>query len=66
MNWFDTARFGTFIHWGHISQQGIELSWPMVGGVFSLPNAGPIKVADYQASAATFKPERGAARDWAR
>lgn len=24
MNWFDTARFGMFIHWGHISQQGID------------------------------------------
>ncbi len=66
MNWFDTARFGMFIHWGHISQQGFELSWPMVGGVFSLPNAGPIKVADYQASADTFNPQPGAARDWAR
>ena len=31
--WFDTARFGMFMHWGHSSQQGIELSWPLVGGV---------------------------------
>ncbi|MBC6435868.1 glycoside hydrolase family 29 (alpha-L-fucosidase), partial [Nostoc sp. HG1] len=23
-NWFDTARLGMFIHWGHSSQQGCE------------------------------------------
>ncbi|MEH1951915.1 MAG: alpha-L-fucosidase [Nostoc sp.] len=28
-NWFDTARLGMFIHWGHSSQQGCELSWPL-------------------------------------
>ncbi|MGJ5634807.1 alpha-L-fucosidase, partial [Nostoc sp. CALU 1950] len=26
-NWFDTARLGMFIHWGHSSQMGCELSW---------------------------------------
>ena len=35
--WFDTARFGMFVHWGHSSQQGIELSWPLVGGVAAIP-----------------------------
>ena len=53
--WFDTARFGMFIHWGHSSQQGIELSWPMVGGNAALP-AGDRSVAEYRASAATFNP----------
>lgn len=53
--WFDTARFGMFIHWGHSSQQGVELSWPMVGGNAALP-AGDLTVARYQASAATFNP----------
>ncbi|MFN8644830.1 MAG: alpha-L-fucosidase [Candidatus Binatia bacterium] len=24
--WFDTARFGMFVHWGHVAQQGWELS----------------------------------------
>src|SRR6185312_14585558 len=28
--WFETARFGAFVCWGHCSQRGIELSWPMV------------------------------------
>ncbi len=53
--WFDTARFGMFIHWGHSSQQGVELSWPMVGGNAALP-AGDMTVAEYQSSAATFNP----------
>ncbi len=53
--WFDTARFGMFIHWGHSSQQGVELSWPMVGGNAALPG-GDLTVAEYQTSAATFNP----------
>ncbi len=36
-NWFTGAGLGLFVHWDHTSQQGIEISWPMVGGVFSLP-----------------------------
>ncbi len=56
MTWFDTARFGMFIHWGHSSQQGIELSWPMVGGNAALPETN-MSVEDYQSSAATFNPE---------
>ena len=35
--WFDTARFGMFVHWGHVSQQGWELSWPLVGGLPVFP-----------------------------
>jgi len=26
-----------FVHWDHASQQGLEVSWPLVGGVFALP-----------------------------
>lgn len=55
MTWFDTARFGMFIHWGHCSQQGVELSWPMVGGNAALPETN-MSVADYQSSAVTFNP----------
>ena len=57
MSWFDTARFGMFVHWGHSSQQGIELSWPMAGGVFSLPFGQGRSVDDYQSTAATFDPQ---------
>jgi Alpha-L-fucosidase. len=56
--WFDAERFGLFFHWGHSSQRGVELSWPMVGGNFALPHCQDIPVADYQATAATFNPER--------
>lgn len=55
MTWFDSARFGMFIHWGHSSQQGVELSWPMVGGNAALPESD-MTVAAYQSSAATFNP----------
>lgn len=63
--WFDTARFGMFIHWGHASQRGWELSWPLVGGVGSLPGARDVGVAEYHAGATTFNPRPGAARAWA-
>jgi alpha-L-fucosidase len=55
MTWFDTARFGMFVHWGQSSQQGIELSWPLVGGIGNLP-AGEVSVDQYHATAATFDP----------
>jgi alpha-L-fucosidase len=45
-----------FVHWDHASQQGLELSWPMVGGVFALPAAQPVTVEQYHSTAATFDP----------
>jgi alpha-L-fucosidase len=54
--WFDEARFGMFIHWDHASQRGWELSWPMVGGVFSLPRSQQVSPGEYHALAATFDP----------
>jgi alpha-L-fucosidase len=64
--WFEAARFGLFFHWGHSSQRGCELSWPMVGGNFALPHCQDIPVAEYQSTAATFNPERFDAKAWAR
>lgn len=64
--WFDAARFGMFVHWGHVSQRGSELSWPLVGGVPLLPYSNDdVGVAEYHATAATFCPEVGAAERWA-
>lgn len=63
--WFERARFGMFIHWGHSSQQGIELSWPLVGGVFVLPKGQSVPVEQYHSSAATFDPKSFDARDLA-
>ena len=65
-SWFEAARFGMFVHWGHVSEQGLELSWPMAGGVPVLPYSTPVPVAEYQASAKTFSPDPGAPASWAR
>jgi alpha-L-fucosidase len=56
MSWFDRARFGMFVHWGHSSQQGIELSWPLTGGMAALPEGQAVSVEQYHSSAATFDP----------
>jgi alpha-L-fucosidase len=64
--WFDTARFGMFIHWGLSSVRGWELSWPMVGGTPALPGCQDVSIADYYACAAEFDPRAYEPRDWAR
>jgi len=66
MSWFETARFGLFVHWSHCSQQGIELSWPLVGGVSVLPQCTAVPVERYHASAATFDPQAWDAGELAR
>ncbi|HEY2663940.1 MAG TPA: alpha-L-fucosidase [Candidatus Binataceae bacterium] len=65
-SWFDQARFGLFIHWGHSSQRGCELSWPMVGGVFALPDQRNVSVNEYHSTAATFNPTNYDPGKWAR
>ena len=65
-NWFDHARLGLFIHWGHSSQRGCELSWPMVGGVFALPDQRDVSVEQYHSTAASFNPKHYDPRQWAR
>ena len=64
--WFDTARFGMFIHWGHSSQAGWELSWPLVGGVFSLPHCQDIPIETYHRNAKTFNPPKYNPQAWAK
>jgi alpha-L-fucosidase len=64
MNWFNHAGLGVFVHWDHASQQGLEISWPMVGrwqwpGYDAVnPESDDVTVAQYQSSAATFNPAR--------
>ena len=55
-HWFKGAGLGMFIHWDHTAQQGIEISWPMVGGVFSLPGGKVVTVDEYHSTAPTFNP----------
>jgi alpha-L-fucosidase len=62
--WFERARFGMFVHWGHVSQRGWELSWPLVGGLSVFPACQDIPAATYHESARTFCPRPESARDW--
>src|SRR5438093_8323990 len=65
-SWFDTARFGLFVHWSHSSQRGLELSWPLVGGLAALPHCQDVPADEYHATARTFCPAAGSAHRWAR
>ena len=64
-SWFDTARFGMFVHWGHCSQKGLELSWPLVGGTPALPRCQSVAVEEYHATARSFNPLQYNPREWA-
>jgi alpha-L-fucosidase len=65
-SWFDDARFGMFIHWDHASQNGWEISWPMAGGMFTLPRCQSVTPDEYHALAASFSPDAFDAADLAR
>ncbi len=64
MSWFDAARLGLFVHWGHYAAAGWEASWPLVGGVATLPRGQQLKVDDYHANAAHFCPTANAPAEW--
>ncbi|RPJ61341.1 MAG: hypothetical protein EHM12_05390, partial [Dehalococcoidia bacterium] len=55
---WEDARLGVFIHWSHSSQQGVEVSWPLVGGTSTMPYCENMTVEQYQSSAATFNPQK--------
>jgi alpha-L-fucosidase len=63
-SWFTQARFGLFVHWGHVSQKGWELSWPLVGGMRALPSSQDVTADTYHESARTFAPRPGSPRVW--
>ena len=65
MNLFESARLGMFVHWGHSSTRGWELSWSLVGGVFSLPYCQDVAIADYHQNAENFNPTAYNPRQWA-
>lgn len=66
-HWFDEARFGMFVHWGHCSQLGVDNSWPLVGGIrFGGMSSEGVPIDEYHRGADTFCPEPGAAEQWAR
>lgn len=57
LRWWRKARFGMFIHWGLYSQLGRH-EWVM--------NRERIPLQEYEKLAATWHPNKGAARSWAR
>lgn len=69
LEWFTGAGLGIFVHWDHASQQGVEISWPVVGksiipGVDDAED--PMTPEQYYSSAATFNPTNWDAREVAR
>ena len=73
LDWFKNAGFGIFVHWDHTSQQGIEISWPMVQLSMApgeIEDTGShrslISTEQYHSTAATFDPRRWDAGTFAR
>lgn len=61
--WFDADRFGMFIHWGIASVRGIELSWPLAGGLpGGVPADNAITPEEYWSLASSFAPDAWDAR----
>jgi alpha-L-fucosidase len=59
--WFPGAALGLFVHWDHSSQQGIEISWPLVGKSIIPGRTEPeahVTVEQYHSTAPTFNPTR--------
>ncbi|GAA3113539.1 alpha-L-fucosidase [Kribbella aluminosa] len=56
-DWYDDLGLGVFIHWGHASTQGWELSWQMTGGVEGqAPTLAAVGCEEYFDNASTFAP----------
>ncbi|WZO53420.1 alpha-L-fucosidase [Microbacterium sp. LWH7-1.2] len=65
-SWFTDAGLGVFIHFGHASSRGWELSWQMTGGVVGqYPALEPVPCEEYFANAYTFDPQAFDADAWA-
>ena len=65
-SWFQGLGLGLFLHWGHASTRGWELSWQMTGGVLGQePALDPVGCDEYFANAASFNPAAFAPETWA-
>src|SRR6185369_16086386 len=62
--WFEQARFGMFSHGGHVSQRGLEISWPLVGGTRNLPHGQDEPALSYHDTASSFSPLPDSPRRW--
>jgi alpha-L-fucosidase len=64
--WFRGLGLGVFLHWGHASTRGWELSWQMTGGVKGQePPLEPVGCNEYFANAADFDPAGFDPHAWA-
>jgi alpha-L-fucosidase len=63
--WFEASRFGLFVHWGPWARAGWEASWPLVGGVVTLPLGQDIPAETYHANAEGWVPDADAPERWA-
>jgi alpha-L-fucosidase len=65
-SWFRGLGLGVFIHWGHASTRGWELSWQMTGGVLNQePRLDPVGCNEYFDNAAQFDPAAFDPAEWA-
>jgi alpha-L-fucosidase len=62
-SWKD-RRFGMFIHWGPISQKGVEISWSRGGVRRDRNDTGTIPPEEYDNLYKTFDPEKFDATKW--
>ena len=64
--WFNRLGLGLFVHWGHASTQGWELSWQLTGGVhLQDPPLSPVDCEVYFDNATSFQPDLFDAQAWA-
>lgn len=64
--WFHANPVGLFIHWGHASSAGWELSWQATGGVKGqYPPMTPVDFEEYFGNVSTFDPANFDAEAWA-
>ena len=56
--WFESARFGLFVHWGAYSTRGWEPSWPMVGGSAAFPFGQDVPADQYRRLLRRVRPTR--------
>ena len=64
MEWWATARFGMFIHWGPVSLKETEISWSRANTNPKCPNQGEIPATEYDTLYQRFNPTNFDAREW--
>ena len=69
LNWYTSAKFGLFVHWGPYSLAGVEASWPIMAPELATVAFGKqpaISEAAYVSLPQRFNPTKFDPRDWVR